>query len=134
MSESNGPASDWIRHGECNQCGDCCRQATNCVSLLVPIADEAYGRVRFGAPTSRAASVSGVPIFEIRGPLLLPCPQLDGDRCAIHDTKPTYCRETPCAPDDIDGLPRCSYWFVHRQTGEIRGARPSGVETLHDSH
>lgn len=122
MSESNGPVSDWIRQGECNQCGDCCRQATNCVSLLVPIQDEAYGRVRFGAPTSRAASLRGVPIFEIRGPLLSPCQKLDGDRCGIHETKPQYCKDTPLAPEDIDGLPRCSFYFKHRKTGEIRAA------------
>jgi Fe-S-cluster containining protein len=113
--------SDWIRQGECNQCGDCCRQATNCLTLLMPIKDEAYGRVRYGAPQTKYVDKSGDPVFLIRGPLYLPCEQLDGDRCRIHETKPQYCREMPSAPDAIEGLPRCSYWFVHRETGEIKG-------------
>lgn len=109
--------SDWTRHGECNQCGDCCRQATNCVSMLVGIDDQEYGRVRYGEPRM----VGRLPMFHVRGPILAPCPKLDGDRCTINETKPEYCRETPCAPEDIEGLPRCSYWFVHKQTGEIKG-------------
>ena len=115
-------SSDWIRHGECNQCGDCCRQATNPVSLLVPIEDEAYGRVRYGEPVLRSGA--GPPVFQIRGPVVLPCPQLDGDRCGLQATKPQYCQDTPLTPDDIEQLPRCSYYFVHRQTGEIRAASP----------
>lgn len=125
MTNNGGPPSEptspWVRHGECNQCGDCCRQATNCVSILIPIKDEAYGRIRFGAPQAKFVGKVPDPVFLVRGPIVLPCPQLDGDRCAMHEIKPQYCRETPCAPEDIEGLPRCSYWFVHRQTGEIKG-------------
>lgn len=113
--------SDWIRHGECNGCGDCCRQATNCMTLLIPIQDEAYGRARYGDPHPRFLGNDGSPVFEVRGPLLMPCPKLDGDQCTIHETKPQYCRDMPCAPEDIEGLPRCSYWFVHRETGEVQG-------------
>lgn len=129
MSESNGPASDWIRQGECNQCGDCCRQATNCISLLVPIQDEAYGRVRYGEPQTKFVDKSGFPVFHIRGPVYLPCPKLDGDRCGIHETKPQYCKDTPLTPEDIEGLPRCSFTFVHRETGEVRGATLGLLET-----
>lgn len=113
--------SDWIRQGECNQCGDCCRQATNLITVGVPIADEAYGRVRYGEPTGRIEQLGGIPVFQIRGPVLMPCPKLNGDRCSINDTKPDYCRDKPSLPEDIDGLTRCSYWFVHRETGEVRG-------------
>ena len=111
--------SDWIRHGECNQCGDCCRQATNSLSLLVPIADEAYGRVRYGAPVPQPPGHAGPPLFHIRGPLLMPCPKLDGDRCSIHETKPQYCIDNPSSPEDVEGT-RCSYWFEDRETGELR--------------
>ena len=113
--------SDWIRQGECNQCGDCCRQATNLITVGVPIADEAYGRVRYGEPTGHIEQLGGIPVFQIRGPVLMPCPKLNGDRCSINDTKPDYCRDKPSLPEDIDGLTRCSYWFVHRETGEVRG-------------
>jgi Fe-S-cluster containining protein len=121
---SDHKPTDWIRQGECNQCGDCCRQATNLITVSVPIPDEAYGRVRYGEPVGRVQQLGGVPVFHIRGPVLLPCPKLDGDRCGIHETKPEYCRITPCAPEDIEGLPKCSYWFVHRDTGEIKGKPP----------
>ena len=116
--------NEWIRHGECNECGDCCREATNHLTLHVPIADEAYGRIRYGEPVRRAEQLGGIPVFSIRGPIRLPCPQLAGDRCTIHATRPQYCLDTPVTPDDIEGLARCSYWFVHRETGEIRGNLP----------
>jgi|CXWL01.1.fsa_nt_gi Fe-S-cluster containining protein len=126
--------SDWIRQGECNQCGDCCRQATNLITIGVPLADEAYGRVRFGEPIGRVEQLGGIPVFQIRGPLLMACPKLDGDRCGLQAEKPQTCSDSPLTPADIDGLPRCSYWFVHRETGEIRGIRTSDVEALHDRH
>ena len=110
--------SEWIRHGECNQCGDCCCQATNCISMQVAIEDEAYGRIRFGEPKRWH---HGIPMFMIRGPITLPCPQLQGDRCGMQEEKPQYCRDTPCQPEDIELLPRCSYWFVHHETGEVKG-------------
>lgn len=113
--------TDWIRRGEFNQCGDCCRQAMNCVSLLIPIKDEQYGRVRFGAPHPQFRGPDDSPVFHVRGPIALACPEQVGDQCRLHETKPQYCQDTPITPDDIEGLPRCSYWFVHRETGEIRG-------------
>lgn len=114
-------ASEWVRHGECNQCGDCCRQATDCISILIPIKDEAYGRVRFGEPDQVRRGQDGSRLFHIRGPIALACPQQVGDKCGMHESKPQYCKDTPCGPEGIEGLPRCSYWFVNRVTGEIRG-------------
>lgn len=113
--------TDWTRHGECNGCGDCCRQATNCVTMLIPIEDAEYGLLRYGEP--RGFQADGKSVFLIHGPLLMPCPKLDGDTCTIHETKPQTCKESPCAPEDIEGLTRCSYWFVHRITGEIKGVK-----------
>ena len=118
MTTNATPMTDWIRHGECNACGDCCRQATNLIQIVVPIADEAYGRVRYGDPVGMVPG-SSVPVFAIRGPLLMPCPKLNGDRCSVHETKPQTCADSPLTPDDIEGT-RCSYWFVHRQTGAVR--------------
>lgn len=129
-ADTSEPQPDWIRQGECNACGDCCRQATNLIQVDVPIPDEAYGRVRYGEPVSRLAELGGMPVFRIVGPVLLPCPQLDGDRCQIHETKPQYCRDTPATPDDIEGLPRCSYYFVHRETGEIRAGGPEMLAAI----
>ena len=125
---------EWERKGECNQCGECCRQATNCVDVLIPIhpKDEAFGRVRFGDPivprlhgANRLPPAEGSAIamlmFRARGPVVHPCPKLDGDRCTIEAQKPEYCREFPVNPEDIDGLGKCSYWFVNQNTGEIKG-------------
>jgi len=113
--------SDWIRHGECNQCGDCCRQATNPVEVLVPL-EASYGRVRFGEPV-RLTMENGTPVtlFRIRGPILNPCPELRGNLCGIQASKPMACVVFPTEPLQIEGT-RCSYWFEHRQTGAIKRA------------
>jgi|CXWL01.1.fsa_nt_gi Fe-S-cluster containining protein len=125
MSGQPSPYSDddatrrpeWIRYGECNQCGDCCRQATNLIQIVTPIQDEPYGRARYGEPVGYAPGP--MPLFAIRGPILMPCPKIDGDRCSIHAAKPQTCQDSPLTPADIEGT-RCSYWFVHRDTGEVR--------------
>lgn len=116
--EKDGP--EWIRKGECNECGDCCRQGTNLLSIAIPIKDVVYGRIRFGEPLVEIPG-GGAAVFQIRGPILMVCPKLEGDRCSIQGEKPETCRDSPVTPDDIEGLTRCSYWFVHRETGEIRG-------------
>lgn len=111
--------SEWVRQGDCNQCGDCCRQAVNPITMFIPIKDEAYGRIRFGEHVS--VDRAGVKVFAARGPLYAPCPLLQGDKCGIQGEKPQYCQDTPCSPEDIELLPRCSYTFVNTRTGEVRG-------------
>lgn len=110
----------WQRLGECNGCGDCCRQGTSPVEITFPETDEAYGRVRFGEPVGWDG---GLPIFRVRGPILSPCPMLDGDRCTIHETKPQTCRDTPTRPEELEGLARCSFMFFNSETGEVRTAQ-----------
>lgn len=112
--------NEWIRDGECNQCGDCCRQATNLIQIVTPIADEPYGRARYGEPVGCAPG-DKTPMFLIRGPILMPCPKLEGDRCTIQEAKPQTCVDSPSRPEDIEGT-RCSYRFVHRTTGEVKTA------------
>jgi len=109
--------TDWIRQGECNGCGDCCRQATNPIEVHHLESDEAYGRARFGEPVGRH---QGLPVFVIRGVIASVCPQLKGDHCGIQHDKPQKCIDYPLTPEDIAGLPRCSYTFQHRTTGELR--------------
>lgn len=116
-------AIEWTRQGECNQCGECCRQATNLTSQLIPIADVEYGRKRFGEPIP-GAFVKGAPVFHVRGAILKTCPELRGDLCGVHDNKPKTCRDLPLTPLDIEALDKCSYTFVHRVTGEVWG--PNG--------
>jgi len=68
----------------------------------------------------------GIPMFTVRGPILMPCPKLDGDRCSIYETRPQSCQDSPRSPKDIEGLPRCSYVFINSITGEVRtGASPA---------
>lgn len=111
---------DWTRYGECNECGDCCRQATSPVEVSFEESDEAYGRIRFGEPVRRTDH--GLSVFSVRGPILSPCPKLDGDRCTIHATRPATCRDSPTGPEGLEGLPRCSYMFLNKLTGEVRTA------------
>ena len=119
--------SQWVRHGDCNSCGDCCRQATTPVQILVQIDDGAYGRARYGEPTvTQVGDGFTQEYFAIRGPILMPCPQQVGDLCGIHDTKPYTCSDLPRDPEELEGLPRCSYFFVNQLTGEIRGTVTHG--------
>jgi Fe-S-cluster containining protein len=113
----------WVRQGECNECGDCCRQSTSPVEAVFQETDEAYGRIRFGEPIIQRP---GLMVFRARGPILSPCPMLDGDRCSIHATRPATCRDSPKTPAELEGLPRCSYTFINAETGEARfaGALP----------
>lgn len=103
---------EWIRHGECNQCGDCCRHATTLITIQMPMKDEDYARVRFGKPNAQG-------LYTIRGPVMMPCPKLEGNLCIIHDHKPQYCQDAPLVPSDVEGT-RCSFWFESTITGEIR--------------
>lgn len=121
-------AEDWERIGECNSCGDCCRHATNCIDVVLPFDDEAFGRVRFGEPVTRIG-IEGPYVFKIRGPVYAPCPQLielmPMTQCQVYDTRPQTCRDFPTSPSDIEGT-RCSYTFLHRTTNELRTAESHG--------
>ena len=109
----------WVRHGDCNGCGACCRVLLHPLTVRVrpPLDDPHYLQVR------------GVTVVDgwamLTGSLVAPCPELTTEqRCALHgtDAKPRYCQDYPTAPEQIAAFP-CSYWFT--RDGEAWGGQAS---------
>ena len=105
----------WMREGECNGCGACCRN----LRLQVPPAYLA------SADAKNWLSLHGVRVEKIgEGTFAwmnLPCSQLTSEnRCAIYWTplRPATCDSFPRTPADLIGIEDvCSYRFVRRQAG-----------------
>jgi Fe-S-cluster containining protein len=108
-----------IRHGECNHCGHCCHTFARQPVVRIPeqvAADPDF----YAARGFRALQIDGRPVMVLLASLVAPCPQHQGERCAIEDAKPRTCREFPTQPRDIVETP-CSYWF------EGEGVRLGGL-------
>lgn len=95
----------WTRLGECNHCGHCC-QSVGAMEHVVgpgqapdPAFLDAHGYT-LGSDGTRRKWLT----------LTDPCPQHEGERCRIYDTRPETCRSFPEKPDNLELTP-CSYWF-----------------------
>lgn len=79
----------WIRLGECNQCGDCCKSET------VEARIEKYKEMGLE--------------FDYH-----PCDKQDPETglCTIYGNRPKHCRDFPVDPIDLACLPRCGYYFI----------------------
>lgn len=106
------------RHGECDMCGWCCEILATGAKLLFPL--EPMGKDYLEA--------RGIEIVEGRVgykqlDIIDPCQHLCEDKtCAIHDTKPQYCRDWPRNPEDVIGHP-CTYWFELDDGRRVGGTR-----------
>ncbi len=116
----------WVRHGECDGCGDCCTYvATHQVVLVQPsrepvASDYAYFKVRgFTVNMFEDCASKYVDFYA-------PCPEHDAEnkRCHIHERKPESCVAFPTHPDHITHT-SCSYWFERWIAGkrELRGGK-----------
>jgi Fe-S-cluster containining protein len=123
----------WIRHGECNGCGACCRTLVQHIEVRVPVPPLGAD---YQAARGFAIAADGTAL--LRGMLVSPCPQLTlENRCRLHpvwngaeSVKPQHCQDYPTAPEQITAYP-CSYWF--ERDGERVGgqASPYPVEVGH---
>lgn len=87
--------SEWVRAGECNNCGWCCDNLGR-FQLTMTTPDIEFIKVRGG------------PL--IQGDFHAPCQYHIENRCAIYDTRPRTCSDFPSEPNEIIRIP-CSYWF-----------------------
>lgn len=104
----------WVRKGECNGCGFCCRTIA-LVQLEFPnlLSDPEFLKVRGIAP-------NGVKTLHV----IDPCSQLSEDnKCNIYEDRPKTCVDFPSEPDLVVDTP-CSYWFENTETGEIVRGNP----------
>lgn len=99
---------EYERHGECNQCGDCCavRIYTQMGGSddIASVISEDYRR-DYGIHQPR-------PKTEL-------CERFQGNLCLKHDNKPTQCMNWPWAPDCLTYLSRCSYTFVETRSWDM---------------
>ena len=81
----------YLRRGECNLCGECCKPA-------FPITEEAREFYREnGLPEDGQCHF----LYFENGKGL----------CTIHTERADHCRRFPWHPDQIEHLPKCSYRF-----------------------
>lgn len=100
--------TEYERHGECNQCGDCC--AVRISSHVT----EGNGTV---------AVTNGKDRYEYNVqqpyPLTELCKAFQDNVCVIHEGKPSLCINWPWAPDCLTYFSRCSYTFVEIRSQDM---------------
>ena len=113
MTAVDETGTAWVRHGECDSCGFCCR-AISMVQVDFESDDPDFLAVRRIPPDGRKV----LPIWD-------PCQHLtDAGRCGIYPQRPRTCREWPTTPLDVQDAP-CTYWFENTETGERVGGTRS---------
>lgn len=102
-------AIEYERHGECNQCGECCKakitfkgkrcggDGTDEIGAWSEINDENENRLFF-KPFK----------FELDE---YTCPKYKNYKCSIYDNREEICITWPLSPRDVIMMPSCSYWF-----------------------
>ncbi|MDH7507934.1 MAG: YkgJ family cysteine cluster protein [Methanomassiliicoccales archaeon] len=82
----------YIRKGICNRCGDCCKP-----------------RFEIDEEARKFYAENGLPENGQCQFLAL----IGGEwTCTIYSRRPPFCAAFPWHPDQLKGLPRCSYYFV----------------------
>ena len=101
----------WVRKGECNNCGYCCRFSFDPVRLFFPNPTaklEQFLRIR-GFLDEVDQGERGVASF---ARVYLKCQHHIDDKCAIFNSpeRPQMCHDFPEKPSQVIHTP-CSYWF-----------------------
>ena len=89
----NTPANlRWLlEHFECEECGRCCRLHSVGVRVTRKEAKKLARRVQLSLDEYVGGAIDGKDTFIIRQP----CRHLEGNRCGVHDIKPSVCRKYP---------------------------------------
>lgn len=98
-------------------CGWCCENLVPPIDFYFPLEKlgEDYAEAR-GMSVKDGVGHKRLPVFD-------PCQHLWSDmKCAIHNSKPNYCRKWPFEPDHVVGVP-CTYWFENEDGDVIGGLR-----------
>ena len=99
---------EYERHGECNQCGDCC-------------AVRIY--IQAGGSDNTAAVINGKDRCDYGihhpHPKTELCEKFQSNACLMHNDKPTQCLHWPWAPDCLTYFSRCSYIFEETHSWDM---------------
>jgi len=120
---------EWVRKGECNQCGDCCirnklesKEDFERLKMVLEMSSKAN-------PGNKELNDKIIErITKARGKVCVSLvPKPDGTaNCKVHKTRPEHCIQFPKAPLDIRNLDRCSYYFVKvKRKGKAKPAAAS---------
>ena len=102
---------NWIRKGECNNCGYCCRFPFDPLTLFFPKGDpllEQFLKIRgFVEGHSDGQRGQGCHALAYQK-----CPHHIGERCDLwaKPERPQLCHDFPSKPSQVVSTP-CSYWF-----------------------
>ena len=111
--------AEWVRHGDCSNCGYCCIFLGSLVLTLgLDKPDLEFMNVR--EISSHTDPTTGETIAYKKINLHAPCPAFSGvvdePGCTIYKHRPKTCRDFPLTPTEIIDTP-CSYWFEMEDTG-----------------
>ena len=120
-------ATEYERTGECNQCGDCCKNKKVINFDMIDGDKRSHGGDTTNGEGRWSEIDNGKQREFIRfymGPdkQLLPCTALGPDnRCIEQElgTKPWVCAVWPTVPSDIEPFENCSYQFVEINSWEF---------------
>ena len=115
----------WKRIGECNRCGDCCRDFF--IGLLInpdenpKFTEDEMRWFNYHEKTEAVMDTDsdGNPIKKIK--IKLKCKNLienpDGTTsCKIYPNRPDwFCKQFPYNPMELKDLPRCGFKFIQRK-------------------
>jgi Fe-S-cluster containining protein len=111
-------AIQYIRVGECNMCGACCRGIINfsVVNMIEKDNPDNGGKATSQEGQWVEVCPNGQKIyFKMReyDRCERQCKHLKGDAtCGVYSKRSTLCREWPFSPTDLIPFPDCSYEFV----------------------
>jgi len=121
---------DWVRHGECNHCGDCCANLL-AGAILIPVEHLAVPAVQqedyFHVRQIPLVQLDGKNYRQYSGNLINPCQYHRESQCIVYETRPGWCRDFPTRPDQIKEM-LCSYWFQRGE--EIAGGQGAPPEII----
>lgn len=122
MKDKNQEARKWVRHGDCNHCGWCCKFSFDPVMMFFPNPDERraeFLKVR-GFWEASEGRDKGLAAW---GQVYLRCQyHTDDNKCVIFDKpeRPRMCHDFPETPQQVKNTP-CSYWFEDSEGNTIGG-------------
>lgn len=97
-------AYEYERHGECNQCGDCCKST-------ITLKNGNGGTTEKGiwSEIDNGERIFFRPFkFELDKKT---CQYYQNQQCSAYNNRKDICAIWPLSPRDVIMMPTCSYWF-----------------------
>lgn len=125
---------EWVRVGECCQCGACCRATIgfHFEDTRLYAAEKAGGYHTNGMGVWQEIRVGGrwrhffqVIYMAVKG---RGCPALEKGLCAHYEDRKWICREWPFSPRCVEALGECTYAFREVSRGQFTVGVPKAPE------